>query len=148
MRTVLISGRGGMRRQARQDTREARIISLLAVLALAVSCLLPAAVAEEKQIKIVTTIFPIYDWTREVIGENAQAQLTLLCHACIIPDATACCAQGIEFIWGGKHQWPDDYPEEGTDIVVTGRLEIYLEDGYQFLHLVDSELLWEETANP
>ena len=67
-----------MRRQARQDTREARIISLLAFLALAVSCLLPAAVAEEKQIKIVTTIFPIYDWTREVIGENAQAQLTLL----------------------------------------------------------------------
>jgi len=47
-----------MRRQARQDTREARIISLLAVLALAISCLLPAAVAEEKQIKIVTTVFP------------------------------------------------------------------------------------------
>ena len=50
-------------------------------------------------------------------------------HACLIPDATACCAQGIEFIWRGKHSRPADYPDEGTDIVVTGRLESYLEDG-------------------
>ncbi len=65
-------------------------------------------------------------------------------HACVIPDATACCAQGIEFIWAGEHEWPDDYPEEGTDIVVTGRLEEYDEDGYTFLHLVDAELVIEE----
>ncbi len=63
-------------------------------------------------------------------------------HACVIPDATACCAQGIEFIWGGKHQWPDDYQEDGTDIIVTGRLESYDEDGYEYLHLVDSEVIW------
>lgn len=65
-------------------------------------------------------------------------------HACVIPDATACCAQGIEFIWGGEHQWPDDYPEEGTDILVTGRLETYEEDGYQYLHLVDAEVMEEK----
>lgn len=64
-------------------------------------------------------------------------------HACVIPDATACCAQGIEFVWGGEHTWPDDYPEEGTDIVVTGRLETYEKDGYMYLHLVDAELAWE-----
>ena len=63
-------------------------------------------------------------------------------HACVIPDATACCAQGIEFIWGGKHQWPDDYQEDGTNIIVTGRLESYDEDGYEYLHLVDSEVIW------
>ena len=63
-------------------------------------------------------------------------------HACVIPDATICCAQGIEFIWGGKHSWPDDYPDEGTDIVVTGRLESYVEDGSMYLHLVDSEVKW------
>ena len=63
-------------------------------------------------------------------------------HACIVPDATACCTQGIEFVWAGEHIWPDDYPEIGTDIVVTGRLEIYEEDGRQYLHLVDSEVLW------
>ncbi len=65
-------------------------------------------------------------------------------HACIIPDATACCAQGIEFIWAGEHNWPEDYPEEGTDITVTGRLEIYEENGVSYLHLVDAEVLWEQ----
>ena len=64
-------------------------------------------------------------------------------HACIIPDATACCAQGIEFVWAGEHNWPDDYPEEGADITATGRLEIYEENGYRYLHLVDAEVLWE-----
>lgn len=64
-------------------------------------------------------------------------------HACVIPDATACCAQGIEFIWQGEHAWPDDYPEETTDITVTGRLEMYEEDGYNYLHLVDSEVIWD-----
>nr|MCR4877168.1 hypothetical protein [Clostridiales bacterium] len=64
-------------------------------------------------------------------------------HACVVPDATACCAQGIEFVWGGEHTWPDDYPEGGTDIIVTGRLEAYDEDGQMYLHLVDAELMIE-----
>ncbi len=64
-------------------------------------------------------------------------------HACIIPDATACCAQGIEFVRAGEPNWPDDYPGEGADITVTGRLEIYEENGYSYLHLVDAEVLWE-----
>ena len=63
-------------------------------------------------------------------------------HACVIPDAMACCAQGIEFVWRGDHKWPDDYPAEGTDLDVTGRLESYIEDGYMYLHLVDAEVVW------
>ncbi len=62
-------------------------------------------------------------------------------HACVVPDATACCAQGIEFIWNGEHSWPEDYPEEAADITVTGRLEMYEEDGNKYLHLVDAELV-------
>ena len=62
-------------------------------------------------------------------------------HACIIPDATACCAQGIEFVWAGEHAWPDEYPEIGTDIVITGRLEMYEENGSKYLHLVDADLI-------
>ena len=69
-------------------------------------------------------------------------------HACVVPDATACCAQGIEFVWAGDHLWPDDYPEGGIDITVTGRLEIYEEDGYRYLHLVDAELLWDQEVQP
>ena len=62
-------------------------------------------------------------------------------HACVVPDATACCAQGTEFIWAGEHAWPDDYPEIGTDIIVTGRLEMYEENGAKYLHLVNAELI-------
>ncbi|MBQ8092963.1 MAG: hypothetical protein IJ242_05235 [Clostridia bacterium] len=62
--------------------------------------------------------------------------------SCIIPDATACCAQGIEFIWAGDHTYPDDYPEPGTDVIVTGRLESYTEGGYDYLHLVDSDVVF------
>jgi len=64
-------------------------------------------------------------------------------HACIISDATACCTQGIEFVWAGEHPWPVDYPESGTEITVTGRLEIYEEGGRKYLHLVDADLLWD-----
>lgn len=40
--------------------------------------------------------------------------------AILIPDATQCCQQGIEFIWQGNHKFPDDYPEIGQDITITG----------------------------
>ena len=55
-----------------------KIVSLAIILILTVSCMFPDAVAEEKKISVVTTIFPIYDWTREVIGSNDHVQLTLL----------------------------------------------------------------------
>lgn len=72
-----------------------------------------------------------------------DTQRGIVYHACVIPDATACCAQGLEFIWNGEHAWPDDYPEETTDIIVTGRLEMYEEDGNKYLHLVDSDVVWD-----
>ena len=64
-------------------------------------------------------------------------------HACVIPDATQCCAQGLEFVWAGNHEYPDDYPEEGAGIIVTGRLELYrdLALDTDFLHLVDADLV-------
>lgn len=33
---------------------------------------------ESKKIKVVATIFPVYDWTREIIGDNQNFELTLL----------------------------------------------------------------------
>ena len=59
---------------------------------------------------------------------------------------SVCCAQGLEFVWRGEHAWPEDYPDETTDITVTGRLEVYQEDGCNYLHLVDAEVLWEASA--
>lgn len=36
------------------------------------------AAAGGKKISVVTTIFPIYDWVREVVGDNANVDVTLL----------------------------------------------------------------------
>ncbi len=51
-------------------------------------------------------------------------------HYCIIEDAAACCAQGLEFVWGdGSHVYPDEYPVENAEIIVTGVFETYQEEG-------------------
>lgn len=60
--------------------------------------------------------------------------------AVIITDATACCAQGIEFIWAGEHTYPDDYPELGNEVTVTGEFRTYEEGGYTYIHLIDADL--------
>ena len=58
--------------------------------------------------------------------------------ACLIKDATACCAQGIEFVLGGDLQFPEDYPRPGDEITVTGVFEPYLENDYTFYHLTNA----------
>ena len=78
-----------------------------------------------------------YSFYREPTNDNVY-------YACVIPDATACCMQGIEFVWGGEHKYPDDYAEAGVNVTVTGRLEMYEEGGINYLHLVDSDVVWEE----
>ena len=48
-------------------------------------------------------------------------------HACIIQDATACCAQGIEFEPTDDYRYPDDYPAEWQEVCVTGVFDTYKE---------------------
>lgn len=60
--------------------------------------------------------------------------------ACIISDATACCAQGIEFVLEGDFVYPDDYPNVGDEITVTGIFETYDEDGYMYCRLREANL--------
>ena len=64
--------------------------------------------------------------------------------AAIIADATACCAQGIEFVWKGEHAYPEDYPPLDTDITVTGTFDTYYEGDYMYLQLVDADVAWNE----
>ena len=64
--------------------------------------------------------------------------------AAIIADATACCAQGIEFVWKGEHAYPEDYPPLDTDITVTGTFDTYYEGNYMYVQLVDSDVAWNE----
>lgn len=60
--------------------------------------------------------------------------------ACIIADATACCSQGLEFVLEGTHAYPQDYPELGTEITITGEFGTYEEDGYLYCHLTDAKM--------
>ena len=61
-------------------------------------------------------------------------------HACLIADATACCAQGIEFQLTQEYQYPDDYPKEGELITVIGIFDVYKEGSYQYYQLSNAEI--------
>ena len=58
--------------------------------------------------------------------------------ACIIQDATACCAQGIPFDLAGDYEYPQDYPELGAEITVEGTFEIHEQSGVEFCRLRDA----------
>ncbi len=76
-------------------------------------------------------LFAVY--TDEVTGNNY--------FACIIQDATACCSQGIEFELEGDHTYPDDYPEQGKEITVTGVFDTYEEAGNSYCTLRNAKIL-------
>ena len=61
-------------------------------------------------------------------------------YACIISDAAACCAEGMEFVLEGDYTYPDDYPELGAEITVIGEFQSYEENGMTRYHLVNARL--------
>lgn len=63
-----------------------------------------------------------------------------LYYAVVVPDATACCQQGLEFVWPGDHKYPDDFPEPGQDITVTGIYKLIENDGISYNYLEISNL--------
>ena len=62
-------------------------------------------------------------------------------YACIIADATACCAQGMEFVLEGDFTYPDDYPELGAEITVIGEFQPYEENGMTWYHLINARMV-------
>ena len=61
--------------------------------------------------------------------------------AILIPDATACCQQGIEFTWLGDHFYPQDYPQIGQEIEITGRYKVIEnQEGITYTYLAVSSL--------
>lgn len=61
-------------------------------------------------------------------------------YACVIADATACCQQGLEFVPQGNPAYPDDFPEIGSEITVTGTFETYYEGENMYCHLVNAKM--------
>lgn len=56
-------------------------------------------------------------------------------YAVVVPDATACCQQGLEFVWKGNHTYPDDFPKSGQNITVTGIYKMIENDGVTYTYL-------------
>jgi hypothetical protein len=50
-------------------------------------------------------------------------------------DATACCAQGIEFVPLPEEGYPGAMPSEGAELTVTGDFDTYYEGNYQYFTL-------------
>ena len=62
-------------------------------------------------------------------------------YACVIADATACCAQGIEFELTDDYAYPDDYPAVEEEIIVTGVFDTYQEGAYTYFTLRNARLI-------
>jgi hypothetical protein len=63
-----------------------------------------------------------------------------LYYAVVVPDATACCQQGLEFVWPGDHKYPEDFPQAGADITVTGLYKLIENDGISYNYLEASKI--------
>jgi len=63
-----------------------------------------------------------------------------LYYAVVVPDATACCQQGLEFVWLGEHSYPEDFPDTGADITVTGVYKLIENDGITYNYLEASKV--------
>lgn len=73
-----------------------------------------------------------YVYTDPNTGENY--------YSCIITDALACCAQGMEFVLAGEYNYPEDYPELESEITVTGEFQAYEKNNYYYLSLINAVL--------
>ena len=88
-----------------------------------------------KTIKM-TGVFSIYQMVVDGVTQPDP-----VAYACIIADATACCAQGMEFVLEGDFTYPDDYPELGAEITVIGEFQPYEENGMTWYHLINARMV-------
>ena len=89
-----------------------------------------------KKVKMTGT-FNTYRWVDE---EGVILDLPIS-YACVISDATLCCAEGIEFELDESLSYPDDYPELGTKITVIGEFQPYKDGTIEWYHLVNAKIL-------
>ena len=60
--------------------------------------------------------------------------------ACIVQDATACCAQGMEFQLKGNSSYPRDYPPRSSEITISGTFRQFEENGLNRILITDAEI--------
>ncbi len=94
---------------------------------------------------IYSTIFDMLVMPEDYIDKNLKVKgwfatytdpnTGILYYAVVVPDATACCQQGLEFVWPGQHTYPTDFPDTGADITITGTYKIDEIDGITYTYL-------------
>ena len=99
---------------------------------------------------IYSTIFDMLIMPEDYIDKNIKLKgwfetytdpyTNELYYAVIVPDATACCQQGIEFVWPGDHTYPADFPNPGEDITVTGIYKIIESNGISYNYIEASSV--------
>ena len=80
--------------------------------------------------------FQIYEDVQQ--NEGGFAQQKKIFYACVIPDATACCQQGIEFVPAKTMNYPADFPPLETEIIVSGKFTPYTDNGQKYYTLLNS----------
>ncbi|MGN0613271.1 MAG: hypothetical protein ACI4JB_05160 [Porcipelethomonas sp.] len=59
----------------------------------------------------------------------------------VVGDTTACCTQGVEFIWDeNEHTYPDDYPAENAEVQISGVYGQYDENGNTYYYVAADDL--------
>lgn len=62
--------------------------------------------------------------------------------ACIISDATACCAQGLEFVPKEGYNYPEDFPPVGGTLTVEGTFALVKEGEYLYIQLLNADMTY------
>ena len=104
-----------------------KFVSIILALILCVSLMIPAAQAEKK-LSVVAATFPMYDWTRRVIGDTEGIDLTLLLDSGVDlhsfnPTAAdilkvATCDLFI-YVGGESDEWVDDVMKQAVNPDIT-----------------------------
>ena len=98
-----------------------------------------SALAEDNRISVVTTIFPIYDWAREIVGDEENVEVTMLLDSGVDlhsyqPTASdimkvATCDVFV-YVGGESDEWVEDALKEAVnpDMVVVSLMELMGDD--------------------
>ena len=98
-----------------------------------------ASFAEEKKLSVVTTIFPVYDWVREIVGDNDNVEITMLLDNGVDLHSYQPTAQDIMkvatcdvfvYVGGESDEWVEDALAEtvNPDMVVVNLVEAMGDD--------------------
>ncbi|MER2147668.1 MAG: metal ABC transporter substrate-binding protein, partial [Ruminococcus sp.] len=100
----------------------ALVLSVLMVCGVFAGC--GSTAADNGKLNIVTTIFPIYDWVREIVGDNDNVNLTMLLDSGVDLHSFQPTADDIVnistcdmfiYVGGESDEWVEDALKEATN---------------------------------